>query len=54
VAAAEGLDHLLVDGIDNLLHGGQALGDLGAEGLLANALHELADDLVVYVSFEEG
>jgi hypothetical protein len=53
VARAEERGELLVDDRDDLLTGGEALEDLGAEGALADAGDEVLDDLEVDVRLEE-
>ena len=52
--AAQELDQLVVDGLDDLLRGGQAGGDLHACDPRPHPLDELLDDLEVDVGFEEG
>ena len=52
--AAEERDELVVDDLHDLLAGGQALEDLGADGPLADAGDEVLDDLEVDVGLEEA
>ena len=47
-------DELVVDDLDDLLAGGEALEDVGADGLLADARDEVLDDLEVDVGLEQG
>ncbi len=54
VARAEDLGQLLVDDLDDLLAGVQALQHFSADGPLADARHEVLDDLVVDVRLEQG
>src|SRR5699024_4602463 len=51
---AEDIDQFVVDDLDDLLGGGQGLGDLIAQGALANAPGELADDGDRAVGAEQG
>ena len=53
VAGAEEADELVVDDLHDLLAGGEALQDLGANRLLADARDEVLDDLEVDVGLEE-
>ena len=54
VACAEEVDELVVDDLDDLLTGGEAVEDVAADRLLADARHEVLDDLEVDVGFEQG
>ena len=54
VAGAEDRGQLLVDDLDDLLAGVEALEHVGADGPLADARHEVLDDLVVDVRLEQG
>ena len=51
--APRSADELVVDDLHDLLAGGQALEDLGADGLLADAGDEVLDDLEVDVRLEQ-
>ncbi len=51
--AAEGLDELLVDDLDHLLRGAEALGDLGTLGALLHPPDEIAGDDDVDVGLEQ-
>ena len=53
VARREELDELVVDDLDDLLAGRQALEDLVADGPLADARDEVLDDLEVDVGLEQ-
>ena len=53
VAVAEEGDELVVDDLHDLLAGRQALEDLRADGLLADAADEVLDDLEVDVGLEQ-
>ena len=53
VARAEERDELLVDDLDDLLAGGEALQDLRADRPLADAGDEVLDDLEVDVGLEQ-
>ena len=54
MATAQHLHQLLVDDVDDLLHGSEALRNLSPQRLLLDRLDELADHLVVDVRFQEG
>ena len=54
VAAAQHLHQLLVHHIDDLLHGGETGEHVGPQGPLLHPLYEFADDLEVYVRFQQG
>ena len=54
VAGTEERDQLVVDDLDDLLAGGQAREHVRADGLLADAGHEVLDDLEVDVRLEQG
>ena len=54
VAGAEERDELVVDDLHDLLAGGQALEDLGADRPLADPADEVLDDLEVDVGLEEA
>jgi len=51
--AAQGLDQLLVDDVDDLLRRVQRLVQVGADATLADAGHQVADDLEVDVGLEQ-
>ena len=51
--ADSSVDQLVVDDLDDLLAGRQALEDLVADGLLADARDEVLDDLEVDVRLEQ-
>jgi hypothetical protein len=53
VALAQELHELVVDDLDDLLAGGQRLQDVLPDGLLADAGHEVLDDLEVDVRLEQ-
>ena len=53
VARRQERDELVVDDLDDLLAGGQALEDLRADGALADARDEVLDDLEVDVGLEQ-
>ena len=53
VAGTEDRGQLLVDDLDDLLAGVDALEDLRADGALPDARHEVLDDLVVDVRLEQ-
>ena len=52
--APEQVDELVVDDLDHLLAGGEAVEDVAPDGLLADTCHEVLDDLEVHVGFEQG
>jgi hypothetical protein len=52
--AAEGLDQLVADDLDDHLGGRERGEHLGADGLDADAFDQLLDDLEVDVGFEQG
>ncbi len=54
VFAAEQLNELIVDDLDHLLTGREALEHVGPERLLAHAVHELLDDLEIDVGLKQG
>src|SRR3990172_1245473 len=54
LAAAQYLHELLVDDVDDLLHGGEAGEHLRSQGPLLHPLDELPDDLEVDVGLQEG
>ena len=54
IARAEQRHELVVDDLHDLLTGAEALEDLGADGLLADAADEVLDDLEVDVGLEEA
>ena len=54
VAGRQERRELLVDDADDLLAGGEALEDVGADRPLADAGHEVLDDLEVDVRLEQG
>src|SRR5262249_12894609 len=51
--ATESLDHLLMDDLDDLLGGGEALREVGLETHLADASDKVFYDLEVDVGFEQ-
>ena len=53
VLAAEQHDEFVVDNLDDLLAGRDALDDLGAQGFLAHPVDELLDDLEIDVGVEQ-
>ncbi len=54
IACPEQLHELVVDDLHDRLAGGQALQDVLPDGLLADAPHEVLDDLEVDVGLEQG
>ena len=52
--AAEDVDELVVDDLDDLLGGAEGGGDLLAEGADADVLDEVGDDVEVDVGLEQG
>src|SRR5207248_1935182 len=54
VVAAEGVDQLLVDDLDDLLGRAQALGQVEPDALLFDAGHYALDHAEVHVGLEQG
>ena len=52
--APKEVDELVVDDLDDLLPGGEAVEHVAADGLLADARYEVLDDLEVDVRLEQG
>ena len=53
-AAAHQIRQLLVDDLDDLLGGGQAVQHVGADGPLRDGSHEVLDHLVAHVGLQQG
>ena len=53
-AAAHQIRQFLVDDLDDLLGGGQAVQHIGADGPLRDSGHKVLDHLVAYIGFQQG